>query len=222
MPRTSFAMSRYVFFLDALDRRILHEGLESAHVEGELVALRDEKIDLGDLLPEGNQDRAAPGDEGDEKPVLLAELLRHLALHDLGLAPERLGKERAGDPRPDQDEGHTEREPDEEHQGITPELHRLSPSGDGSDRSSGFGRSLPPRTSCSSRSRASAVRSRTESVVALSVWSWFCSSPTPPAASLARPCAGRSTRRSSGRSSPHSGRASFPSNRFRRSSTSAS
>src|SRR5256886_9953171 len=62
MPRTSFAMSRYVFFLDALDRRILHEGLESAHVEGELVTLRNEKIDLGDLLLEGNQDRAAPGD----------------------------------------------------------------------------------------------------------------------------------------------------------------
>src|SRR5438132_13932362 len=97
--RTSFAMSRYLFFLDALDRRILHEGLESAHVEGELVTLRDEKIDLGDLLPEGNQDRAAPGDEGDEKPVLLAELLRHLALHDLGLAPERLRKDRAGDSR---------------------------------------------------------------------------------------------------------------------------
>src|SRR5213083_979258 len=122
MPRTSFAMSRYVFFLDALDRRILHEGLESAHVEGELVTLRDEKIDLGDLVPEGNQDRAASGDEGDEKPVLLAELL-----HDLGLAAARPRKGRAGDSRPDQDEGHAEREPDEEHQGITPELHRLSP-----------------------------------------------------------------------------------------------
>src|SRR5437773_7450947 len=180
MPRTSFAMSRHVFFLDALDRRILHEGLESAHVEGELVTLRNEKIDLGDLLLEGNQDRATPGDEGDEKPVLLAELLRHLALHDLGLAPERLGKERAGDCGPDEDEGHAGRDADEEHQGITPELHRLSPWGDGSDRSSGFGRSLPPRTSCSSRFSASAVRSRTESVVELSVWIWFCSSPTPP------------------------------------------
>src|SRR3989442_7022725 len=180
MPRTSFAMSRYVFFLDALDRRILHEGLESAHVEGELVTLRNEKIDLGDLLPEGNQDRATPGDEGEQKPVLLAELLRHLALHDLGLAPERVRKERAGDPRPDQDEGHAEREPDEEHQDITPELHRLSPWVDGSDRSSGFGRSLPPRTTSSSRFRASAVRSRTESVVEVSVWIWCCRSPTPP------------------------------------------
>src|SRR2546428_9406195 len=180
MPRTSFAMSRYVFFLDALDRRILHEGLESAHVEGELVTLRNEKIDLGDLLLEGNQDRAAPGDEGDEKPVLLAELLRHLALHDLGLATERLGKERAGDPRPDQDEGQAGRKPDEKHQGITPGLHRLSPWVDGADRASGFGRSLPPRTSCSSRFRASAVRSRTESVVEVSVWIWCCRSPTPP------------------------------------------
>src|SRR5439155_13971470 len=123
MPRTSFAMSRYLFFLDALDRRILHEGLESAHVEGELVTLRDEKIDLGDLLPEGNQDRAASGDEGDEKPVLLAELLRHLALHDLGLAPERLRKERGGDSRPDQDEDLAERQPDEAQQSITTEHH---------------------------------------------------------------------------------------------------
>src|SRR5438128_12252845 len=104
MPRTSFAMSRYVFFLDALDRRIPHEGLESAHVEGELLTLRNEKIDLGDLLLEGNQDRAAPRDEGDEQPLLLAGLLRHLALHDLGLAPDRPGQERAADPLPDQDE----------------------------------------------------------------------------------------------------------------------
>src|SRR5881296_3376459 len=92
MPRASFAMSRYVFFLDALDRRILHEGLESAHVEGELVTLRDEKIDLGDLLPEGNQDRATPGDEGDEKPVLLAELLRHLALTTSALPRSASGR----------------------------------------------------------------------------------------------------------------------------------
>src|SRR2546429_9793354 len=137
MPRTSFAMSRYVLLLSALDRRTLNEGLESAHVEGELVTLRNEKIDLGDLLLEGNQDRAAPGDEGDEKPVLLAELLRHLALHDLGLATERLGKERARDPRPDQDEGHAEREPDAEHQDLTPELHRPSAWAASPDRSAG-------------------------------------------------------------------------------------
>src|SRR5438093_1231266 len=154
MPRTSFAMSRYVFFLDALDRRILHEGLESAHVEGELVTLRNEKIDLGDLLLEGNQDRATPGDEGEQEPVLLAELLRHLALHDLGLAPERLGKERAGDPRPDQDEGHAEREPDEEHQGLTPELHRLSP------RAASRGAGTLAETSRGSATQASRSRGR--------------------------------------------------------------